>query len=111
LTEEVYLIVGGTQESLVSRGRERVRNALESGSVSLVLRQVGDWAGYVQEAANALEQVVELARQSLQREASSDGSLQQPVFAADPALFVNLLKTREFQQVMAVLLVQFLRSA
>jgi len=103
--------VGGNQEGLVLQGKERVRNALESGSVSLVLKQVGDWAGYIQEAANALEQVVELARQNLQKEASSDGSLQQSDLAADPALFVNLLKAREFQQVMAVLLVQFLKSA
>lgn len=101
---------GAAPEVQVRRGKEIFRESLVNGNVTAVLGNISSWAGYVREAAGALEQVVELARAALQKQTSAEGiPAQQISLAPDPALFVNLLKTPEFQQVMAVFLVQLLK--
>ncbi len=101
---------GVAPEVQVRRGKEIFRESLVNGNVTAVLGNISSWAEYVREAAGALEQVVELARAALQKQASAEGiPAQQISLAPNPAIFVNLLKTPEFQQVMAAVLVQFLK--
>lgn len=111
ILEEVILSEEKGKEMVVVR-REIFREAIINGNVSLVLRKVSGWAEYIREASLAMQQVAELAGATLQQQTSSESiPAQQSNPGANLALFVKLLKTPEFQQVMAMLLVQFLKDA
>lgn len=90
-------------------GKEVLRSLIVDGKAENVLHTTGVWAEHVQTIAGALEQVVERARASVQNNTPVGGLAVQPPLTANPALFVNLLKTNEFQQVLSVILVQVIK--
>ncbi|MDH7578319.1 MAG: hypothetical protein QHH75_11000 [Bacillota bacterium] len=95
----------------VMRGKDVIRESVVKGNVTTVLGNVSHWAEYIRESATALERVIEIARTSLQQQNYPEGvPAEQISLVPNPALFVNLLKAPEFQQVMAVLIVQFLKE-
>jgi len=95
----------------IQRGKDLFRQSVVNGNVTTVLGNISNWAEVVREATEALEQVIELARATLQNQGSGEGiPAQQISLTPNPALFVNLLKAPEFQQVIAALLVQLLKE-
>lgn len=95
----------------IAEGKGKFKELIIKGNVSVTLHKVSDWTGYIQDAVNALEKITESARQILAKQGSNEeDGLQQPALAFNPAIFVNLLKAQEFQQVIAMLMVQFLKN-
>lgn len=87
-------------------GRERLREAIAAGSITGGLHKLNLWIGYLQDTLGAIEAVTEQARGNVQSE-SIDGQ----VTPGGAELVVGLLKTNEFQQILAAMLAGILKSS